>query len=152
MIFHAAEVCVTSVCEASVVATTKAAATALIPAGAHSTTKTVRHEAIDEWIGAALHVRQQVRGQLLTAKRSPIRINCRPIAQGSPGASIPGVAGTITWEPNSGLLTYSFFIFIFILLIFHYLFFISFSLPNGTVLCFCCLVGVISCFWCNRLN
>jgi len=47
-----------------------AAAPAMAPPGAHATTETVRHEAVDDRVGAALDVRQQVGRQLSTTSAS----------------------------------------------------------------------------------
>jgi len=51
---------------APVGSTAAAVPAAVAAAGAHATTETVRHEAVDDRVGAALHVRQQVRSQLPT--------------------------------------------------------------------------------------
>jgi len=51
------------------VAITTTAASELRPPSAHATTKTLRHEAVDDRISTALNVRQQVGGQLSTTKR-----------------------------------------------------------------------------------
>jgi len=74
VVFHVAVVHVATVsdAEASVVATAKATS-ALVPAGTHSATETIRHEAVDDRVGAALHVRQQVSRQLSTKIRWSLR-------------------------------------------------------------------------------
>ena len=72
MFFDAAVVCHASGLAASAAARVEViAATATLhtaptvtPTGAHSTPETVRHETVDDRIGAALHVRQQVGRQL----------------------------------------------------------------------------------------
>jgi len=65
MTFATAVVCAARVSQTAVVAATKTAST-VTPADTHTTTKTVRHEAVYDWVGTALYVWQQVSGQLLT--------------------------------------------------------------------------------------